>query len=84
MSENRELFMLQARLSEIDADIRTASGRRSGGAAAILVALLGTLFFVPLVILWIPLGIVGILTWVTNAGKLGTLRKQRKQLVEGA
>lgn len=81
--DNMEMFKLQARLTELDSELRTASGRRSGGAAAILIAILGTLFFVPLVVLWIPLGIVGILTWITNAGKVGTLKKERKQLVDG-
>lgn len=83
-NENMEMFKLQARLSEIDADIKQANSRKNSGAAALLIAIIGTLIVFPLVPLWGLIGIAGLLAWGTNSSNLGQLKKERKKLVEGS
>lgn len=84
MSDNRELFQLQARLSEIDGDIRQANGRKRSGGIAMLIAVIGTLILFPLFPLWGLIGIAGLLAYGTNASKLNALKAERRELVAGA
>lgn len=81
MSTDRELVALQLQIQTVDADMRKAEGRKNSGAAALLVAILGTLFVFPLLPLWLLIGIAGLLAYATNRGKANNLQDEKAFLM---
>lgn len=72
---------LRYRLQQLDTEIAAANRARSGAALGILIAIIGTLVFVPLIPLWALIGIAGLLAWGTNASKANVLKKERASVM---
>jgi Flp pilus assembly protein TadB len=63
---------LERKMSERKAQITSLQRNRSVGAGAVLIGMLGFLFFHPLWALWVLLGVAGVLTLVTALVKLSS------------
>jgi uncharacterized membrane protein len=60
-----EIETMQNQLKELEDKFDSTKGNRTAGAVVLLIGILGVLFYYPLLILWIFLGIIGLLTVIT-------------------
>jgi len=73
-----EVTKTEAELREHERKFNSAKGNRTGGAAALLIGILGFLFLYSFWPLWAFLGLIGLLTLLTAISKQGGAKTAMK------
>jgi ABC-type bacteriocin/lantibiotic exporter with double-glycine peptidase domain len=67
---------MQKQLRELEGKYDSTKGNRTAGAVVLLIGILGVMFYYPLLLLWIFLGIIGLLTLITAMVKQSNSKEE--------